>query len=63
MSICIGDHLIIKRKGLILGMEDETYHEFVVTKEPSSRYLAIDELGHPHANSLLVYEVTLQFVQ
>ena len=34
MSLRIGDHLIIKRDGVILDPESEAYHEFEVMEQP-----------------------------
>ena len=34
MTLCKGDHVVIKRDGKILTEEDEAYHEFEVVQEP-----------------------------
>ncbi|KKN44447.1 hypothetical protein LCGC14_0692940 [marine sediment metagenome] len=34
MSIRVGDHLVIKRDGVIITEADEAYHEFEVVEEP-----------------------------
>ena len=32
MTLAVGDHLVIKRNGLIVKPEDEAYHEYEVVK-------------------------------
>ena len=34
MSLRVGDHLVIKRNGVILDPESEAYHEFEVMEQP-----------------------------
>lgn len=39
MTLIVGDHLLIKRDGKILGPEDEAYHEFEVLE---TKYEGLD---------------------
>lgn len=34
MSLRVGDHLVIKRDGRIIPVEEEGYHEFEVIEQP-----------------------------
>ncbi len=56
MTIRIGDHLVIKRDGKVLGPEDEAYHEFEVWTSPRS-YRALRSKHPPKLGYVLNVEV------
>lgn len=60
MTLAIGDHLVIKRDGKILGPEDEAFHEYeVVDGIPGGiTYVGAPESMHePKMKTAVILEV------
>ncbi len=44
MTLAIGDHLVIKRNGVIVDPKDEAYHEYEVMEgKDRATYVSFDE--------------------
>lgn len=63
MTLEFADHLVIKRNGVILGPEDEAYHEFVVIDtNPQVRPGKDTYTAHPDGGTDAFYHIVMQVV-